>query len=284
MNAYAQLLALLDAGQPACAVVVLSAEGSTPREAGVRAVVDAAGQAYAQAADCLAARRRGVLLTTVRPAPQVSTNVRWVAEGDLGELPRAAVARECLVGQRPALLPAEDGETLVEPVVPDPLLVIAGGGHIGQALARQALLIGFAVRVLDDRPEFSDAARFPAEAETQCGDVAAALAAVPATDDTYIVIVTRGHEHDAEALRACIGRPFAYVGMIGSRRKVALLRQDFIEAGLATAEQFDAVFAPVGLDIGAETVPEIATSISAELIAVRSRGASDRRPRHMRSR
>ena len=90
-------------------------------------------------------------------------------------------------------------------------------------------------------------------------------------DNTYVVIVTRGHEKDAEALAACVRRPAAYLGMIGSRRKVALMRKDFLESGRATAEEFDRVYAPIGLDIGAITVPEIAASIVAQLISVRRR-------------
>ncbi|MHC4687696.1 MAG: XdhC family protein, partial [Planctomycetota bacterium] len=90
--------------------------------------------------------------------------------------------------------------------------------------------------------------------------------------DVYVVLVTRGHKLDAETLEACIHAPAAYVGMIGSKRKVALLRENFIESGLAAAEEFDRVFAPIGLDIGAVTVPEIAASITAELIAVRRKG------------
>ena len=84
--------------------------------------------------------------------------------------------------------------------------------------------------------------------------------------------MTRGHRHDAEALAECIHRPLAYLGMIGSRRKVALVRKKFLDAGLATEEELDRVRAPIGLEIGAVTVPEIAVSIVAQLIAVRRKG------------
>jgi xanthine dehydrogenase accessory factor len=166
-------------------------------------------------------------------------------------------------------------QALLEPVVPRPLLLIAGGGHIGQALARQAVLIGFDVTVLDDRPEFADPARFPESATTRCAPVAESIASFPVARDTYIVIVMRGHRHDAEALEACIHAPAAYIGMIGSTRKAALMRQSFLEPGIATEEELDRVFAPIGLDIGAATVPEIATSIAAQLVAVR-RGSDGR--------
>ena len=104
------------------------------------------------------------------------------------------------------------------------------------------------------------------------------VAGFPFGADTYVVIVTRGHQHDAEALAACLRRPAAYVGMIGSRRKVALMRQDFVRSGRATAEELGRVYAPIGLDVGAVTVPEIATSIVAQLIAVRRKGSAPRMP------
>ncbi|MCZ7639802.1 MAG: XdhC family protein [Verrucomicrobia bacterium] len=95
------------------------------------------------------------------------------------------------------------------------------------------------------------------------------MAAFPVNPDTYIVLVTRGHRHDAVALEACIHRPAAYLGMIGSERKVGMVKRDFLQSGKATPAEWARVFAPIGLDIGAQTVPEIAASIIAQLIAVR---------------
>ncbi|MHC4440526.1 MAG: XdhC family protein, partial [Planctomycetota bacterium] len=184
----------------------------------------------------------------------------------------------CLKRETPELFsvnirnPEAQSEILVEPVIPKPLLLIAGGGHIGQALALQASLVGFDVTIIDDRAEFTDPALYPEGTITHCCDIPKKIAALSAGDDTYVVLVTRGHKLDAETLEACINAPVAYVGMIGSRRKVSLIRKNFIESGIATAEQFDCVFTPIGLDIGAVTVPEIAASITAELIAVRRQG------------
>lgn len=167
---------------------------------------------------------------------------------------------------------AEGVQVLVEPVTPPPLLLIAGGGHVGQALARQGALVGFDVLVVDDRSEFTDPALFGPGVRTRCGDIARELARFPVAADTYIAIVTRGHQHDRAALAACIRSPAAYIRMIGSRRKVAMVRQDLLESGAATEAELGRVCAPIGLDIGAETVPEIAASIVAELIAVRRGG------------
>ncbi|MGA2253442.1 MAG: XdhC family protein, partial [Thermoguttaceae bacterium] len=139
----------------------------------------------------------------------------------------------------------------VEPVIPRPLLVIAGGGHVGRAVAFEAFRVGFDVTVIDDRPEFAAAALFPPGVSVVCGPVPEWIAACPLDDDSYVVLVTRGHRHDAQALSACIHRPLAYLGMIGSRRKVAFIRKRFLETGLATEEEFDRVRAPIGLEIGA---------------------------------
>jgi len=315
MGILAQTTCFIDSGRPFCVALVLSAEGSTPREAGVRALVEADGrihgtvgggvleaeaqraaveacrsgepavlaidltgdeaaglepicggavrvlvdptarkdaEAYRAAAQAQGERRRGSLVTCVREGPPVVTRVTWH--------PEAAVSPET---QAPGQW------VLVEQIAPMPQLLIAGGGHIGQALAAQAVLVGFEVTVIDDRPEFSDPALFPAEARTRCADIAPTLASMETDAETYLAIVTRGHRYDAEALQACLSKPAAYVGMIGSRRKVGLIREALLALGSATAEQLDAVHAPIGLDIGAETVPEIATSILAEMIAVR---------------
>jgi xanthine dehydrogenase accessory factor len=139
-------------------------------------------------------------------------------------------------------------------------------------LAHQAVLIGFDVTVIDDRPEFTDPTLFPNEVTTRCGDIAQLIADSPIDRSTYVVIVTRGHQRDQEVLEACIHAPSAYLGMIGSKRKVAMVRDRLVRLGTLTEAEFDRVFTPIGLDIGGVTVSEIAVSIAAELIAVRRRG------------
>jgi xanthine dehydrogenase accessory factor len=228
-----------------------------------------------------------LLLTIVRPISPLEVTRHWVPESEVSawtSFPGAAVLESVLAHEAPeffaveAVEPGDRVEVLAEPVAPQPILVIMGGGHVGQALAWQASLVGFEIVVLDDRAEFTDPARWPAPVTTHCGPLADLAAAFPAGPDTYVVIVTRGHQHDAAALAACVRRPFAYVGMIGSRRKVRLMRQDFLTRGLATEAEFDRVYAPVGLDLGAVTVPEIAASIIAQLVAVRRKGRAVRIP------
>lgn len=252
----------------------------------VRVLVDGTAaahrDAYADVAAALAGRCRGVLLTVVEHGACTSVRCacideRRIADGaaEIASPASEELVRRCLDDGTPRYLDqrtAAAREALVEPIVPDPSLVIVGGGHIGQALAVQGKLLGFRVTVIDDRAEFTDPVLFPPGVETRRGDPPRELGALPVDTDTYIVIVTRGHQHDAAALAACIHSPAGYVGMIGSRRKAAVVKQSFLDSGEATAEEIGRVHCPVGLDIGGETVPEIAVSIAAQLVAVR-RGA-----------
>jgi xanthine dehydrogenase accessory factor len=146
-------------------------------------------------------------------------------------------------------------------------LLIAGAGHVGQALARMALNLEFDVAVYDDRADLME--RFvPAGAVRIAGEIAENLRAAQIDDQTYCVIVTRGHRHDEQALHAVIGRGARYVGMIGSRRKVKLIFDDLREMG-ASDQALLEVHAPIGLAIGAVSVEEIALSIAAQLVEVR---------------
>ncbi len=160
-------------------------------------------------------------------------------------------------------------EAYVEPVQPQPRLVLVGAGHIAHALAPMASSAGFDVVVLDDRASFANPERFPTASRCVVGDIAQSLRNLPTDNRTYIVIVTRGHRHDADALRVALHKPAAYVGMIGSKRKITVIYRDLLERGDASLEQVARIHSPLGLDIGAETVGEIAVSILAELIAVR---------------
>ena len=172
------------------------------------------------------------------------------------------------------LLPGDKSAStiLLEPIFPPLSLVIAGAGHIGKALAHICHLLEFEVVIIDDRPEYANSQNIPDADTIIVNDIGTAVKSLKKHDDTYFVIVTRGHKDDAEALKACIGSGSGYIGMIGSRNKIATMRREFVENGWATEAQFDFVHAPVGLDIKSKTVQEIAVSIAAELIQVRNRG------------
>jgi xanthine dehydrogenase accessory factor len=229
--------------------------------------------AFTDAIESFDRRERGVILSRVDCDHADAGLAQFVAQSAIDESPIADAIREVLAKEKPALVESGGGALFIEPVIPKPHLIIAGGGHVGQAVAYQADRLGFDVTVIDDRPMYSDPARFPEAAETVCAPIAEEVGRQLVTPETYILIVTRGHRNDGVVLKNCIHSPAAYIGLIGSRRKIHLIRKGFIEEDIATEDQFARVFAPVGLDIGAVSVEEIATSITAQLIAVR-RGKS----------
>jgi xanthine dehydrogenase accessory factor len=161
----------------------------------------------------------------------------------------------------------------VEELGPPPMLLIAGAGHVGQALGALASTLDFRVTVIDDRADYASPERFPT-ATRIVGDIESDLRRFDIDANTYIVIVTRGHRHDGQALHAIIDSPAKYVGLIGSKSKIKTIFDDLAAKGVPP-EKLLRVHAPIGLEIGAVSVPEIAVSIAAELIAIR-RGREDR--------
>jgi xanthine dehydrogenase accessory factor len=231
---------------------------------------------YFLVARALKERRRGVLMRTMRDGKLEGalfyTNERVEDEGDKFT---AAILR-AREGESVYFLDEKKGfEGLAEAIIPAPLLLIGGGGHVGQALARAAQLVGFDVVVIEDREEFSDPSLFGDGIECRRGAFRNVLSEFPINEDTYVALVGRGHIVDSKALRACLNSPAAYIGMMGSRRKVALVKKEFIEGMLIDEEGWKKIHAPIGLDIGAETVPEIAASIVAQMIAVRRKSIQE---------
>ncbi len=159
-------------------------------------------------------------------------------------------------------------EVFIEPIEPAPSVYVIGAGHVGYYLARFAHEAGFLVHVVDDRDAFANRERFPTAAEVVVEDVPAWLTAATLPASSYVVVVTRGHRHDLDAMRAVVGRDLRYIGLIGSRAKVARVYEALVEEGVDPA-RFTNIHAPIGLDLGAVTPQEIAVSILAELIAVR---------------
>jgi xanthine dehydrogenase accessory factor len=158
-------------------------------------------------------------------------------------------------------------EVFVEPILPQPIVILFGGGHVSTALAKSASDAGFGICVVDDRETFANRDRFPMAQEifTSFDE---AFAQLKPNSSNYLVIVTRGHKEDMRVLAWAVRTDARYIGMIGSKRKVlsvykALEKEDY------RPEEFERVFAPMGLDIGALSPEEIAVSVVAELIAIR---------------
>jgi xanthine dehydrogenase accessory factor len=176
------------------------------------------------------------------------------------------VAEICMATGKPLL--SEENGLFYDPVFPQEKLLILGGGHVGQALAAMAAVLDFEVTVVDDRQDFAAVGRFPPAVKTVCAGYADAIKAFPFDSATYAVIVTRGHLFDLECIRGVLGRKFRYAGFIGSARKAKLLRAQAASDGF-DRERVDALHAPIGLDIAAETPAEIAISILGEIVSVR---------------
>jgi xanthine dehydrogenase accessory factor len=246
----------LKCGETAALVTVVRAQGSTPQRAGAKMLVYADGRTVGTiGGGCYendAIGKARLALTDGR-----SSVVHYELNDDFA--------------QENGLICGGRMDVHIDPLLPDPHLYVIGAGHVGYHLARIAADAGFRLHVVDDREKFASAERFP-DAELIVDSIPDWLhgAAIPAA--AFVVVVTRGHQHDLEALRALAARDLRYLGLIGSRAKVARI-YDALLAEAMPLECLERVHAPIGFDIGAVTPAEIAVSILAELIAVR-RGAS----------
>jgi len=169
-----------------------------------------------------------------------------------------------------ALLTIGDRQVLVDRIRKLKTLYCFGAGHVAVPTAHLAALVGFRIVVIDDRPDFANAERFPEATPVVIDDFERALEGLEIDEDSFIVIVTRGHEYDQTILRQALATPAGYIGMISSRHKRDITYQALMAEGIKK-ERLDEVHSPIGLDIGGETPEEIAVSIVAELIQVRSR-------------
>jgi len=156
---------------------------------------------------------------------------------------------------------------LAEPPTTDVNLLILGAGHIAVPLATMAKIVGYEVTVVDDRPSFANVNRFSTADTVLCSDFERALETIDINPQTFVVIITRGHRYDKVCLKKVINQPAAYIGMIGSRKRVKSLLADLEEEGVSS-EALQKLYSPIGLKIGAETPEEIAVSILSELIKV----------------
>ncbi len=184
-----------------------------------------------------------------------------------GQAPAAIVEPLRELDSRPR--PYVAGGVAYLPLYPRCRLLVVGAGHVGKAVTDLAIELDFDVWVVDDREDILSEDRFPAVQRRVVGPVEQVLRDLEITPETFCLIVTRGHNHDQQALYHLAERGARYVGLIGSRRKIRLIFENLRDNGISN-EALERVHAPVGIDIGSQSVPEIAVSICAELIAVRS--------------
>ncbi|MCK9638529.1 MAG: NTP transferase domain-containing protein [Prolixibacteraceae bacterium] len=240
-------------------------------------------EVYRQLIDSLQCRKSGALFTTINfSGTAVPTLQRtWIERQDT--LPETITsilfsedldAKQIIDSRTPCYIETEgekEEKTIlfIEPIHPISQLIIAGAGHIGQALCRISSLVDFEITIVDDRPELAGTSRFPEASRVICQPLLQAFQSISLTPDVFIVIATQGHRTDMEALKSCISSNAAYIGVIGSKRKTTLMGQKFISEKWATPEEWNFVHTPVGIDIHSRTVNEIAVSILAELIKER---------------
>lgn len=153
-----------------------------------------------------------------------------------------------------------------------PKLLIVGGGHVGNAIYNIASLLDFHIAIFEDRKEFLTKERFPQANELILGDIKTNLENYSIDEDTYIIIVTRGHEYDEESLEAVIDRGARYIGLMGSKNKVDIMLDELEEKGI-DEKLLEKVYTPIGLDIGDETPEEIAISIMSEVLLIKNKGS-----------
>lgn len=157
---------------------------------------------------------------------------------------------------------------LIEPYFPESRLIVLGGGHIAKPLAEFGSKVGFSVTVVDDRPMFANHDRFPDAEKVICQSFNNCFDQLNLNESSFVVIVTRGHRHDYDCLKQALNYKTAYTGMIGSKRRVKIVKEQLLNEG-CPVELIDKINAPIGLKIGAVTPEEIAISIIAQVISYR---------------
>ena len=249
MKVHQALIAAQEAGRPCAMVLIIGVNGSTPRSGGARMLVFPDGEIVGTVGGGELEHR---LIAQAIEAIREGRPRRFAAHltRDLGM---------CCGGAM---------EAWIEPFRPVEDLVIFGAGHVGAVVAAVAAPLGFRVTVVDARDDLLVAARFPAEVRLSLGEPMGLLDQLPLGPRSYALIVTHAHALDQDLVEALLPRPLAWLGMIGSRAKVARFSLRLRAGGLDPA-LLERLAAPVGLDIGAETPEEIAISIAAELVRVR---------------
>jgi xanthine dehydrogenase accessory factor len=201
-------------------------------------------------------------------------------ESELGDgqldLAVKALAQEVINGKKPGLVEIKPGvQVFFDLISPELKLIVCGAGHIAIPLSRFARDVGFRVTVLDDRDDFAHPSRFPG-CDVIGADFAVTLRDLNLNHSTFVVVITRGHEHDADCLWEILKKETAYIGLIGSRRRVRFVLEMLEKQGIAK-ERLQEVFTPIGTPIGAESPEEIALSIIAELVCIRRKGSQQAR-------
>lgn len=243
---YREILKCKERGVPSALAILVRCEGSSPQKEGAKLLVRADGSTAGTVGG--GALEEEVIAAGRRVMQQGTPST---LSFELTEAHGHACGGRVLV--------------YVEPILLDPHLVILGAGHIGRALSTLARFVGFRVTVADDRPEYANREYLPNADEVVISDFSHVFSKVSTDEHTYVLIATRGHEHDQEAATAALGTDAAYVGLVGSSRKRSALATKLRQRGFSERD-IERVRTPAGLAIGSVTPEEIAVSIIAQII------------------
>ncbi len=266
MNIYEEVTRLTRSGKRGALATIVNVRGSIPSVAAAKMLVrEDESIAGTIGGGCVEADVRKAALEVMRgeKPKTMSFNLDQMPDDDTG------------------LVCGGTMQVFIEPVLPAPVLYLFGAGHVGFSVYKIAQFAGFETVVIDDRDTYANRKRFPEAREIHAGEMDSTMRQLNPPDSAFIVIVTRGHRHDMRVLRWALETPARYIGMIGSGRKVLTVFQELQSQG-APPEEFERVYAPIGLDIAAACPEEIAVAIVAELIAFR-RGCKVALP-HLRNR
>ena len=250
---YQEIVRVKAEGEEAALATIVSVTGSTPREEGAKMLVRLDGSIS------------GTIGGGSLEAKIIEEAIKVIKQGKPKHHHFTLTDQEA---GEVGMICGGELEVFIEPILTPPTLYIFGGGHISLPLAKMGRLCGFNIAVIDDRAEFASAERFPEADTIVAGDFTGSFPKVKIDKSSYIVIVTRGHQHDELVLEWAVGTPAKYIGMIGSKTKVKTIYSHLLARGISK-EQLDKVHSPIGLEIEAQTPEEIAVSILAEIIKVR---------------
>jgi xanthine dehydrogenase accessory factor len=243
----------LKRGEEVALVTIVSSTGSTPQRVGAKMLVYADGRTVGTiGGGCYENDAFGKAREAIRTRKPLT--VKFELNDDFA--------------QETGLICGGQMEVFIEPVEPSPELFVFGAGHVGYFVGKMAHETGFKVHVIDDREKFASSERFGEGIDVIVDEIPTWIENHVLPPTAYVVIVTRGHTHDLDTMRALAQRPLRYLGLIGSKAKVKRIFDALLEEGIP-ADKLKVVHAPIGLDIGAITPQEIAVSILAELIAVK---------------
>jgi xanthine dehydrogenase accessory factor len=256
MQIYEEALRLKSLGRTSAIATIVECRGSSPQKQGAKMLVRDDGS-------ILGTLGGGCLEADVRQAALMA-----LKDGEPATLPFE------LTEQKGGLVCGGTVLVYIEPLLLEPRLVVLGAGHVGKQLARLARFTGFRVTVVDDREEYANAENIPDAHELVVRSFGQAFEDLPVENSTFVVVATRGHNHDLDAVKAALRTTAGYIGLLGSRRKKALLSRSLEESGFSK-EDINRVIIPVGLEIGSVSPEEISVSIMAQVIQKRrANGAS----------